>query len=200
MSCSQLLQSMREGSILLICSTIEPPLALELTSLAAARGLLTLDCPVSGAKEKALSGTLTIMVGGDPAVVEECRPILNMLGEKVFHVGPAGKGAATKLINNLLNLMQIAGVLEARRLAASAGMDIDQLLEIINVSTGASWVTQNWEVASSWVDGYKPGGTLDLTYKDIGLTLSWAGELKVPLPMAGLAQQLGVSRGKRSTS
>src|SRR5919204_1356437 len=96
------IEGMAPGGTLIDMSSIDPGTTRRVGERAAARGLRMIDAPVSGAPPKARDGTLTIMVGGDADVLAACRPILEALGENIFHVGPLGTGEAVKLVNNLL--------------------------------------------------------------------------------------------------
>jgi 3-hydroxyisobutyrate dehydrogenase-like beta-hydroxyacid dehydrogenase len=99
-------------------------------------------------------------------------------------------GESAKLINNLLLLVNMCAAYEAMALAKKAGVRTDVLFDLIKVSTGNSWVFDHWDMVTSWKDNYKPGGTLDLIYKDINLTLDLGENLKVPLHLSSLAKQL----------
>ncbi len=178
-------------SIVIIMSTIDPRVAQELSEEANKREVKVLDAPVSGAKERAEAGTLTVMVGGDQEVFEECRPILEVVGKNIFYLGDSGMGESAKLINNLLLLVHMNIAFEAMNLAQATGIKIDVLQELIKVSTGNSWIIENWDLVKSWKDNYKEGGTLDLMYKDINLTMKLGEDLKVPLHLSSLAKQLG---------
>lgn len=179
------------GTIIIIMSTIDPMVARELSEKADAKGVNVLDVPVSGTKERAEAGTLTIMVGGPSEVFEDCRPILEVLGRNIFYVGDTGMGESAKLINNLFLLVHMNTAFEAMNLAQAAGIKIDVLRDLIKVSTGNSWVIENWDMVKSWKDNYKKGGTMDLMYKDILLTLKLGEDLRVPLHLSSLAKQLG---------
>jgi 3-hydroxyisobutyrate dehydrogenase len=180
-----------KGSVVLVMSTIDPKVARRLSTLAIERGVDLLDAPVSGAKEGAEAGTLTIMVGGAEAALGRVRPVLGVLGKRVFHLGAVGTGEVAKLINNLLLLVNMIGVYEAMSLARHAGIETRILRELIQGSTGNSWVIEQWETVTSWKEHYREGGTLDLIYKDANLALKLGEELRVPLHLASLAKQLG---------
>lgn len=184
------LEGATRGSTILLMSTIDPMMAKKLAELAQEKGVDLLDAPVSGAKQGAESGTLTVMVGGDEAVFKKCKPVFEVLGKNIFYLGQIGMGESAKLINNLLLLVNMCAAYEAMALAKKAGVRIDVLFDLIKVSTGNSWVFDHWDMVTSWKDNYKPGGTLDLVYKDINLTLDLGENLKVPLHLSSLAKQL----------
>ncbi len=178
------------GSTILLMSTIDPMVAKKLAGLGKERGVDVLDAPVSGAKQGAEAGTLTVMVGGAQEVFNRCKPIFEILGKNIFYLGESGMGESAKLINNLLLLVNMSAAYEAVHLGKKAGVKMDVLFDLIKVSTGNSWVVEHWDMVTSWKDQYKPGGTLDLIYKDINLTLDLGENLKVPLFLSSLAKQL----------
>jgi len=178
------------SSIILIMSTIDPGTAQEMSRLAAEKGVMVLDCPVSGARQGAEAATLTIMVGGPEAVFKGCKPILEVLGKNIFYLGESGMGESAKLINNLLLLINMSAAYEAVSLAKKAGVKMDELFDLIKVSTGNSWIIEHWDMVTKWKDQYVEGGTLDLIYKDIKLTLAMGESLKAPLHLSSLCTQL----------
>jgi len=184
------LEGATRSSTILLMSTIDPFAVKKLAELAQVKGVDLLDAPVSGAKQGAEAGTLTVMVGGNEAVFKECKPIFEALGKNIFYLGQIGMGESAKLINNLLLLVNMCAAYEAMALAKKAGVKMDVLFDLIKVSTGNSWVVDHWDMVTSWKDNYKPGGTLDLVYKDINLTLDLGENLRVPLHLSSLAKQL----------
>lgn len=179
------------GTIVIVMSTVLPTAIQEMSSQANKKNIALLDCPVSGARPKAEAGTLTIMAGGPEEAFKLAKPLLEVIGENIFYLGGSGFGEASKLINNLLLLVHMNAAYEALSLAKKVGIDFTELCQLIKVSTGGSWIIENWELVASWKDNYKEGGTLDLIYKDISMTLALAEELKVPLHLSALAKQLG---------
>ena len=173
-----------------IMSTISPVDAIKMAAQLKAKGVEFMDAPVSGARQRAESGELTIMVGGDVTVFQKHLPVLEVFGSHVFHVGDVGAGQYAKLINNMLLLVNMCAAHEAKALAEGAGMDPEAIFDVVRVSTGKSWVVDNWETVDGWKRDYFPGGTLDLLYKDIDITLSLGEKKKVPLILSSLAKQL----------
>jgi 3-hydroxyisobutyrate dehydrogenase len=184
------LEGIPRGSTILLMSTVDPFMVKKLERLAQEKAVYFLDAPVSGAKQGAEAGTLTVMVGGSEEAFNRCKAIFNTLGKNIFYLGEAGMGESAKLINNLLLLVNMCTVYEAVVLAKKAGVKMDVLFNLIKVSTGNSWVIDHWDMVTSWKDNYKVGGTLDLMYKDINLTLDLGENLKVPLHLSSLAKQL----------
>lgn len=181
----------KQGSKILITATIDPLVVREMAKLGAGMGIALLDCPVSGARQGAEAGTLTIMVGGAKEAFEASRPIFEVLGKNIFYLGESGMGEVAKLTNNLLLLIHMNAAYEAVSLATKAGAKLESLFDLIKVSTGNSWVVEHWDMVTSWKENYQPGGTLDLVYKDMGMVLAFAESLKVPLHLSSLAKQLG---------
>ena len=177
--------------VVLIMSTIDPVTVQQLSGLAAEKGIAVLDCPVSGAKQGAEAGTLTIMVGGPEETYTGCKPIFEAMGKNIFYLGKIGMGESAKLINNLLLLVHMIAAYEAVSIAQKAEIKMDVLLDLIRVSTGNSWIIEHWDMVRQWKDNYVEGGTLDLVYKDIKLTMVMGEALKVPLQLSALAAQLG---------
>ena len=149
-----------------------------------------MDAPVSGAQQRAESGELTVMIGGPEQLYGRFRPVFEVLGSNVFHIGDVGAGQYAKLINNMLLLVNMCAAHEAVSLTRAAGMDPKVVLDLIRVSTGQSWVVDNWETVDGWKQDYQPGETLDIIYKDIDITLGLGEKKKVPLHLSALAKQL----------
>ena len=184
------LSGINQGAIILLMATIDPIAVQKMSTMAAEKGAFLLDCPVSGAKQGAEAGILTIMAGGSEEAFNSCKPIFDVLGKNIFYLGESGMGESAKLINNLLLLVNMCAVYEAVSLGGKAGVKMDVLFDLIKVSTGNSWIIENWDVVTSWKNNYVEGGTLDLIYKDINLTLSLGEALKVPLFLSSLSKQL----------
>lgn len=187
---------MQPGGTLVDMSTIDPTTTRRMADLAAARGLRLVDAPVSGAPPKAADGTLTIMVGGAPDVVEDCRPILSCLGENVIHVGPVGMGQTVKLVNNLIAAISMAAVSEAFNIGVLHGVDPKVLYEVISKSSGDCWTLRTRLPyagvlpASPANDDFAPGFMVDLMHKDVGLALDAAKAVNAPSLLGAIAEQL----------
>jgi len=181
----------RSGLTLLLMSTINPTAMASIAQELAARGIDVLDAPVSGGVAGAEAGTLSVMVGGRTEVLERVRPILDAMGSNVFHVGERpGDGQALKLANQLMLAVNMLGVFEGLQLARSYGLDAKQVLPVIGVSTGLSWVSENWDAVAGWWEGHPSGGALDIIHKDLRSLLEDAAERGIDYPVAALAFQL----------
>ncbi len=146
----------------------------------AERGIDFLDAGVSGGPPRAETGTLTLMVGGDAAALERVRPVLDGIGSAIHHFGEPGKGHAAKLVNNYLNGISLAATAEAMVVGVKAGLEPEQLLEVLNSSTGQNWATQN-RFPSIIAGDYQEGGLSNrLMAKDLDLYLAFADETAAP--------------------
>lgn len=180
----------RAGLDVLVMSTIDPSTMAHLAQDLARRGLTAVDAPVSGGVAGAEAGTLAVMAAGDPAAVERCRPLLETMGRSIFVIGDRpGMGQAVKLANQLMLAVSMLAAQEGLRLAGEYGLLPEDVLPVIERSTGASWAAANWETVLGWWRDYEPGGALDIIVKDIRSLLDYAAERRVPLPVAALAFQ-----------
>jgi 3-hydroxyisobutyrate dehydrogenase len=177
-------------------STIDPGTSQRVAAQLKSRAIRFIDAPVSGAVGRAIDGSLTIMVGGAAADLEEARPALAAMGTNIIHVGAVGAGEVAKLCNNLIAGVAIAAVSEAFRLGEAYGVDLKILTDVIAKSSGGTWVMQhghpvpgiNPNTASS--RDYAPGFMTDLMAKDLGLAVNAARDKRVPVATASAAQQL----------
>ncbi len=190
------LEGAASGRLCVDMSTIDPAISQRVAAAAAVRGVRFLDAPVSGALPRAIEGTLTIMVGGDPKDLEEARPVLAALGTNIIHVGPVGSGEVAKICNNLIAGVAMVAVSEAFRIAEGFGVDPRVLTDVISKSSGSTWAMQHGHPVPGVVPtaasnrDYAPGFMTDLMAKDLGLAVSAARQLRIPLFVAPAAQQL----------
>ncbi len=161
-----------------------------------AAGMRCIDAPVSGGVPRAEDATLAIMVGGDARDVEEARPVLACLGANIIHVGPTGSGEVAKICNNLIAGVAAVAVSEAFRIAEGFGVDPKTLTDVISKSSGNTWVMEHMHPVPGMVAkapanrDYAPGFMTDLMTKDLGLAVSAARDLRVPVFVAPAAQQV----------
>lgn len=137
-----LLDRLAPGSTVVVLSTVSPAYCQALAQEADKRGVRVIDCPVSGRVEGAESGTLTLMAGGDDEVIDECSELLSPLGP-VVRCGEVGSGQLTKVANNTLFIGMFALSQEVRDVVEASGMNVRNFSEILNQSTGRSWVSEN---------------------------------------------------------
>lgn len=185
------LSAARPGTIVVIHSTVHPQTCRKLAERAREKGIGVLDAAVSGGDEGAKAATLTLMVGGEERLVEECRPVFEAVGRNIFHLGDVGMGQAGKLANNLIFFVNLLSASEGIRLGLAAGIQQEKLLELVKVSTGGSWIVENWEWFARMREAYTtgPSGLAEVAFKDLSLALSVGHDLKVPLPGAALTSQ-----------
>jgi 3-hydroxyisobutyrate dehydrogenase len=177
------------GHIVVCMSTIDPFVARRLAGTLGARGVAMLDAPVSGGTERAATGALSIMAGGEAATFEACRDLFKAMGTNLFHVGPLGAGLAMKLVNNMLIQVNRVAVAEALVMGVKAGLDPRTIYDVVRVSTGTSFAFETG-VPKILARDFSPGGTVDISYKDQELETAFAKQLGVPLLLANVTQQL----------
>ncbi|MDL0440771.1 3-hydroxyisobutyrate dehydrogenase [Stutzerimonas frequens] len=186
----------RVGVMLIDCSTIDPHSAREVAKAAAEHGNPMLDAPVSGGTGGAAAGTLTFMVGGSDADFDRAQPILAAMGKNIVHCGAAGNGQVAKVANNMLLGISMIGVAEAMALGVALGMDAKTLAGVINTSSGRCWSSDTYNPFPGVLDnvpasrGYSGGFGSDLMLKDLGLATEAAKQVRQPVILGALAQQL----------
>ncbi|MAL91465.1 3-hydroxyisobutyrate dehydrogenase [Stutzerimonas frequens] len=186
----------RPGVMLIDCSTIDPHSAREVAKAAAEHGNPMLDAPVSGGTGGAAAGTLTFMVGGSDADFDRAQPILAAMGKNIVHCGAAGNGQVAKVANNMLLGISMIGVAEAMALGVALGMDAKTLAGVINTSSGRCWSSDTYNPFPGVLDnvpasrGYSGGFGSDLMLKDLGLATEAAKQVRQPVILGALAQQL----------
>jgi 3-hydroxyisobutyrate dehydrogenase-like beta-hydroxyacid dehydrogenase len=184
-----LLEALAPGTLIVDHSTISPHATRRLADLVAERGATWLDAPVSGGPEGAVKGTLSIMVGGDPADVERARPYLDAYGAKVIHVGPVGSGQMVKLVNQILVVVNQLAASEALLFAQMGGLELEPTLDAVVGGAAGSWMLAN-RGPQMIVRDWTPGFTIDLQQKDLRLVLEAADQIGAPLPGTALVFQL----------
>jgi 3-hydroxyisobutyrate dehydrogenase-like beta-hydroxyacid dehydrogenase len=184
-----IIETAGRGHVVVCMSTIDPFALRRLAERLAARGVAMLDAPVSGGTERATSGELSIIAGGDARTFEACRDLFAAMGTRLFHVGGLGQGLAMKLVNNMLIQVNRVAVAEALVMGVKAGLDPRTIYEVVRVSTGTSYAFETG-VPKILARDFSPGGTVDITYKDQELETAFAKQLGVPLLLANLTQQL----------
>jgi len=183
------LDGARADTTVIQMSTISPTLATRMERAARARGAAFLDAPVSGTSSMVARRDCVVTVGGDRPAFERCRPVLEALAKRVFHVGTCGMGSYLKLVTNLIMGLNGMVLAEGLTLARAAGLDPAQTLEILRHGAAASKIL---EVRGPLMTErrFDPLMKMDLFLKDIRLMLEAGQELHVPLPLTGMMQQL----------
>jgi 3-hydroxyisobutyrate dehydrogenase-like beta-hydroxyacid dehydrogenase len=184
-----LAQGLRPGALLLDTSSSEPWITRETAARLAAQQVDMVDAPVSGAEEGARAATLVFMCGGSKQAVARTRPLLERMGKHIFHVGPVGAGHTMKAINNVATALTFLGTAEALLIGKSYGLNARAMLDVMNVSTGYSFATQNRfpndVVTRKFQDQFK----LNLMLKDMGIAEKLAEDHKLPAPMIELGRE-----------
>jgi 2-hydroxy-3-oxopropionate reductase len=182
------LEGAGEGDLLIDMSTIHPTVSVALAAAARERGVAVLDAPVSGGDVGARDGALSIMVGGEPADVERARPLFEVLGKTVVHVGGHGAGQVVKACNQVVVAVTIAAVSEALVLGSKAGVDPERILDVLGGGLAANRVME-MRRHNFLEHDFTPGFRIDLHHKDLAIALESGGEYGVPLPVTALVQQ-----------
>ena len=184
-----LLETAPRAVTILQMSTISPEQTRHLGAAAAAKGLGFLDAPMSGTSGMVAKGDCTILVGGDPTLLERCRPALDAIAPRVIHVGGIGMASLAKLVTNLIAGVNTAALAEALVLGMKGGLSAGTLLELLNGSGAASKMLEvrGPLMASRRFDAQMK---LDLFLKDFSLMLEEGQRLGVPLPLTSVARDL----------
>ncbi|BAN48029.1 3-hydroxyisobutyrate dehydrogenase [Metapseudomonas resinovorans] len=191
-----LLANVPKGVLLIDSSTIDPHSAREVAAAASKQGNPMLDAPVSGGTGGAAAGTLTFMVGGAAADFDRAHPVLSAMGRNIVHCGDSGNGQVAKVANNMLLGISMIGVAEAMSLGVSLGMDAKTLAGILNTSSGRCWSSEINNPYPGVLEnapasrGYSGGFGSDLMLKDLGLATEAAKQIRQPVILGALAQQL----------
>ena len=176
---SGLLKSLARGSVICVSSSTSPQTARELEAICANAGIGFLDTPVVLGQEAANNGTLTVYVGGEEAAFERARPVLSAFGREVLHLGACGNGQIAKTINNMLLWACMTANFEALNLAKKLGGDIPRLVAALGHGSGANWSLSRWgKSTGKWSE------------KDMDVALGLAQDARMPVPLAGLVDQL----------
>ncbi|MEO0824509.1 MAG: NAD(P)-dependent oxidoreductase [Cyanobacteria bacterium J06642_9] len=177
------------GSIIVDMSTISPGTTRQIAATLAQRSIKMLDAPVSGGSEGAQKGTLSIMIGGDAADVEQVRPVLAAMGSTLTHVGGIGAGQVTKAINQVIAAGTYWAVAEGMALGLKAGLDMTKVVQAVGSGAAGSWGLTNR--SGNMIDNHYPlGFRVRLHRKDLNIALEAARELGVTLPMAAYVEQI----------
>ena len=184
------------GKIVVDTSTIDPEVERAQHERVGATGAAYLEAPLSGGTAGAQNGTLTLMVGGDEAVLDAARPALDPFAGLIVHVGGPGNGQVVKLCNNVIYAAQMLATAEATAMAEKAGVSLDHLYEVLTHATG-DCVAVRTRLPSPGVvpdspasNGWAPGFMTDLMAKDLDLAIGYAAAARTPLLTAGVVRQI----------
>ena len=159
---------------MLVSSTVDPAYVTELAPRLADAGIALLDAPVSGGPAKAAAGTMTMMVSGDDAALARVRAVLDRIAGRVFVLGPrAGDASTFKIVNNLLAGANLAAGAEALALAHAAGLDLERVRDVVNASSGGSWIFAD-RIARALDSDFVPRAAVKLLAKDVAIAATLA--------------------------
>ncbi len=183
------IHGVRAGSVLVDMSTISPQVTRELANTLREKNVAMLDAPVSGGEKGAIEGTLSIMVGGDAAVLERVRPVFEAMGKRIVHIGENGMGQVCKLANQIAVVLNNLSMSEALVFAAKSGADVSKVLEAIQAGAAGSWALNNYAPKILRRD-FSPGFFVSLQQKDLKLVMEAAREMNLSLPGTALTYEL----------
>ncbi len=184
-----LLDSVKQGAVLVDMTTSEPSLAVEIAEEAAARGVGSVDAPVSGGQVGAENGTLSVMVGGTERDVAVVRPVLEAFAGKVIHQGGPGAGQHAKMANQISVAGSMIGLCESLMYAAGAGLDLEKVVQTVSAGAGgsAAYTAMGPKVVAG---DMSPGFRVEHFLKDLGIVLAESRAMRIALPGTAVAEQL----------
>jgi 3-hydroxyisobutyrate dehydrogenase-like beta-hydroxyacid dehydrogenase len=183
------LDAMARGSVLVDHTTASANLARELSAACAARGVGFVDAPVSGGQAGAEGGVLTVMCGSDDAAVfERAKPLIDSYARSCALLGPAGAGQLTKMVNQICTAGLVQGLAEGVNFAQRAGLDVDQVIDVIGKGAAQSWQMDN-RARTMATEEFEFGFAVEWMRKDLGICLAEAECNGAQLPVTGLVDQ-----------
>ena len=182
-------EQLQPGSIVIDCSTISPKGAQQAAAKLEQIGVHYLDAPVTGGTEGARAGSLTVLVGGDAAVLAKVRPLLEVIGGSIHYIGPVGRGQRAKAVNQVLVAGSYAAVAEAIALGQELKLPMQEVIEALKCGAAGSWALNNRSEAML-KGSYPIGFKLSLHHKDLGIALQAAKEVELEMPITSLVEQL----------
>ena len=185
-----LIKGFHKGALLLDTSSSEPWITMETGKALAERGVAMVDAPVSGAQAGAEAGELVFMVGGDAADVSRVRPLLDVMGTQIFHLGPLGSGHRMKCINNLITAMTFMATAEGLAIGKQYGLNPEVMTDVLNASTGQSWISHTQFHQRIFNRKFDDAFKLELMLKDVGIALGLAEDQSIPVPLSSVGYHL----------
>lgn len=185
-----LIAAMKSGSVLVDCTSGDPATSQRIAARLQSHGIDFLDAPVSGGVAGAEAGKLTVMAGGDAAVLERVRPVLSAFGERIVHCGPVGSGDAVKAVNNALLAVHLISTAEGMLALKKYGVDSTLAFDVINASSGRSNASMNLFPERVLTRAFPRTFRLALLDKDVGIAAQVARDTKVPSPILQLTSEL----------
>ena len=182
-------ERLQPGSIVIDCSTISPKGAQQAAAQLQRIDVDYLDAPVTGGTEGARAGSLTVLVGGDAAVLAKVRPLLEVIGGSIHHIGPVGRGQQAKAVNQVLVAGSYAAVAEAIALGQRLELPMQQVIDALKSGAAGSWAL-NHRSGAMLQESYPLGFKLSLHHKDLGIALEEANGVQLDMPITALVEQL----------
>ena len=181
--------ALSSGAIVIVSSTVAPASVAALKPRLDSRGVRLIDAPVSGGPRRAAEGTITMMISGEPQTIRDCEAIFNAISARRFVLGAEpGVAAAYKILNNQLAAVNLAAGAEAMTIAVRAGIDPLRLLEVVNASSGASWMVAD-RMPRALADDPTLQAAMRILNKDVGLAVEAAKALGLDAPLARAARE-----------
>lgn len=182
----------KAGAILVDMTTSEPSLAVEIAETAKAKGVHSVDAPVSGGDVGARNAALSIMIGGEKAVVDKLTPLFQAMGKTIVHQGGPGAGQHTKMANQILIATNMIGVCESLLYGYKAGLNLETMLQSVGPGAAGSWSLSNLG-PRIMQNNFDPGFFVEHFIKDMGIALAEAKRMGLSLPGLALSEQLYLS-------
>lgn len=179
----------KKGNILVDMTTSEPSLAAEIAQAAEKKGVFSVDAPVSGGDIGAKEARLSIMIGGDAAIVEALNPCWEAMGKTIVHQGGPGAGQHTKMVNQILISTMMVGVCEALLYGYKAGLNLETVMKSVSTGAAGSWSLSNLG-PRMMANNFDPGFFVEHFVKDMGIALAESRRMGLSMPGLALAEQL----------
>ena len=192
---SGLIKGLKPGSLLIDTSSSEAWLTRQTAATLKESQIDMIDAPVSGAESGAKAAELIFMVGGEITSVSRARPLLEIMGKRVLHLGPIGAGHVMKSMNNLVTAMTFMATTEALTIGKQLGLDPNVMTDVLNVSTGMSWISQTQIKQRITNRKFDDPFKLELMVKDIGIAIDLADEAQLPVPLSAAGYHLWKAAG-----
>ena len=178
----------KPGTVIVDCSTVSPDESRKISAKLLAQGLHFIDAPCTGSRPGAEGGTLTFMIGGDPAVYEKVKPFFEPMGKNFYYCGGPGMGLHAKLTQNLVLANILQAFNEGLVLSTKAGIDPELMLTVLENSAAKSGLIA-FKAPYVFRRDFSTNFSVRWMHKDIGLMLESANQLNVPLPLTAVTQQ-----------
>ncbi|MVA97767.1 NAD-binding protein [Nitratireductor sp. CAU 1489] len=180
--------AMKSGAVFIDNTTASAEVARDLAEAAEKAGFGFLDAPVSGGQAGAENGVLTVMVGGEQAIFDTARPVIEAYAKMVGLMGPAGAGQLTKMINQICIAGLVQGLAEGIHFGKKAGLDVEKVVDVISKGAAGSWQMENRHKTMNQ-GSYDFGFAVDWMRKDLGICLAEAERNGAKLPVTALVDQ-----------